>query len=181
MAVFVLSLLPTSAPARDEHLLTITAIVLLYSAAWFVALQLVVLQAICPWCMVEHGLGVCDGDHHPDGISAGDRPQSKHRVWTNWIIDLSSGIVATVAFALFVTAQIFVDPPTTTQRLPEGRTSTQDRVRIDRFRCLQGKLQLAANEEPMLGSADASKLLCLMFDYCCPHCRRTHEIPAHGA
>ena len=54
--VLAISLLPSRPLTRS--LLTVTGIVLLYSAIWFVVLQLVVLKAICPWCMVEHGLGM---------------------------------------------------------------------------------------------------------------------------
>jgi hypothetical protein len=40
---------------------------------------------------------------------------------------------------------------------------------------LQGHLQLAPDDDPRLGNAAASTRLYLMFDYCCPHCRRAHE------
>ena len=47
LSVFVMSLLPSRPLSRS--LLTITSFVLLYSAVWFVGLQLFYLEAICPW------------------------------------------------------------------------------------------------------------------------------------
>jgi hypothetical protein len=45
---------------------------------------------------------------------------------------------------------------------------------------LNGKLSLAPHELPILGSADAPKLLVVLFDYCCPHCRATHGYLLNG-
>jgi hypothetical protein len=45
---------------------------------------------------------------------------------------------------------------------------------------LSGKLVLDVHELPVLGSADAPKLIVLMFDYCCPHCRATHGYLLEG-
>jgi protein-disulfide isomerase len=121
--------------------------------------------------MVEHGLGVAMAfiiltgyrpRPAPDQTAAARKSRS------------ASIILATAAFGLFVTAQWLSSPPSTTQRLPEGSNLDTGPGPNRRISVLQGKLQLAANEEPLLGSPDASKLLCLMFDYCCPHCRRTH-------
>lgn len=169
VAVFVVSLMPSR--RFTPSLLTILAIVLLYSAIWFVVLQLVILKAICPWCMVEHGLGVAMALIILIGYRS--RPAPDQVAATRKTLS-GSLILATAAFGLFVTAQLFSSPPSTTQRLPEGSNLDTGPGRNRRISVLQGQLQLVADEEPMLGSADASKVLCLMFDYCCPHCRRTH-------
>jgi uncharacterized membrane protein len=170
LVVFALALLPSRPLART--LLTITAIVLLYAAVWFVGLQWVVLKAICPWCMVEHGLGFAMGITILTGYRSRPAPEQVAMTRKSHV---SSGILGTAAFVLFVTAQLLSSPPTTTQRLPEGSNIDTGPGPDRRISVLQGKLQLTAHEEPVLGSADASKLLCLMFDYCCPHCRRTHS------
>jgi uncharacterized membrane protein len=169
LTVFAVSLLPSRPPTRS--LLMLIAIVLMYSAVWFVALQLIILKAICPWCMVEHGLGFAMALV----ILTGYRPRAApEQAATSRRAMLSTVTLATIGFGLFATAQMFSSPPSTTQRLPEGTNVDTGPGANRRISVLQGKLQLTAHEEPVLGSADASKLLCLMFDYCCPHCRRTH-------
>ena len=45
---------------------------------------------------------------------------------------------------------------------------------------IDGHLQVIVSDEPVLGSPDAEKLVVVMFDYCCPHCRRTHEYLLHA-
>jgi protein-disulfide isomerase len=45
---------------------------------------------------------------------------------------------------------------------------------------LDGSVQLAPHNLPMLGSPDAPKLIVMFFDYCCPHCRATHGYLLNG-
>jgi protein-disulfide isomerase len=45
---------------------------------------------------------------------------------------------------------------------------------------IDGNLQLSIQDEPVIGPPDAKTLVVVMFDYCCPHCRRTHEYLLHA-
>jgi hypothetical protein len=40
----------------------------------------------------------------------------------------------------------------------------------------EGKFQLNVKELPVVGSADAPKLILNLFDWTCPHCKYTHEL-----
>jgi uncharacterized membrane protein/thiol-disulfide isomerase/thioredoxin len=59
-----ISLAPTMPAPRQRRAWTIVlpcALMVLVAAVWFVALQLFVIKAICPWCMTAHGLGFVAG------------------------------------------------------------------------------------------------------------------------
>ena len=55
-----ISLAPAMPAPRQRRAWTLVlpcALLVLMAAVWFVALQLFVIKAICPWCMTAHGLG----------------------------------------------------------------------------------------------------------------------------
>ncbi|MCA9150763.1 MAG: thioredoxin domain-containing protein, partial [Planctomycetales bacterium] len=139
------------------------AALLVFAAIWFIGLQFVWLRAICPWCMFEHCVGL---------LSAG----------LAWRLTQSTAVVPTTqpivgaAGALLVLAVIQAVMPAsdTTQRLAaDDRSAGVDAA--NQVSLLQGSLQLDPRDEPQFGSVAAPRTLYLMFDYCCPHCRRTHE------
>ena len=54
-------------------------LLVLVAAVWFVALQLFVIKAVCPWCMTAHGLGFVAGlllliGAPPRQLEASERP-----------------------------------------------------------------------------------------------------------
>jgi protein-disulfide isomerase len=66
------------------------------------------------------------------------------------------------------------------QRLPEGQNADTGPGPDRLISVLNGRLTLAPHELPLLGSADSPKLLVVLFDYCCPHCRATHGYLLNG-
>ncbi len=70
--------------------------------------------------------------------------------------------------------------PPAVQRLPEGKNADTGPGPDRLISVLNGKLAIAPHELPILGSADAPKLLVVLFDYCCPHCRTTHGYLLNG-
>ena len=59
-----LSLAPAMPAPRQRRAWTVVlpcALLVLVAAVWFVALQLFVIKAVCPWCMTAHGLGFVAG------------------------------------------------------------------------------------------------------------------------
>ena len=59
-----ISLAPAMPAPRQRRAWTVVlpcALLVLVAAVWFVALQLFVIKAVCPWCMTAHGLGFVAG------------------------------------------------------------------------------------------------------------------------
>ena len=60
-------------------------------------------------------------------------------------------------------------------RLEPGRNADTGPGPDRQIAVIDGHLQLIVPDEPVLGSPNAKTLVVVMFDYCCPQCRRTHE------
>jgi len=134
------------------------------AAAWFVVLQLGMIHAVCPYCMAEHAIGALVGVILV--VRASEAGAKK----------LIGPIVAgLLAVAALVGLQVGFPHESRLQRLPaHGNFDTG--VGPERtIGVLDGSVRLRVWEEPVLGSPDAKHVLVGMFDYACPHCRRTHE------
>jgi uncharacterized membrane protein/protein-disulfide isomerase len=171
--VLVLAWLQLSNSSQQAHrawtALNVLAAVLVGAAVWFVGLQLLVLKAICPWCLAEHAIGLVIAV-----ILFAQRPV----FWQTKFAALGVGCLLVVGVAL---AQALVPyHPPAVQRLPEGKNADAGPGADRLISVLNGKLALAPHELPILGSADAPKLLVVLFDYCCPHCRATHGYLLNG-
>ncbi len=59
-------------------------------------------------------------------------------------------------------------------RLAAGQNADTGPAADRQIAVLNGQLTLDVHELPVVGSPDAPKLVVLLFDYCCPHCRATH-------
>jgi len=163
---------PRVSPARGRRawsLLIMLAGIVAGSAVWFVGLQFAAIGAVCPWCLAEHGLGLL--------IAA--------------LIVFVSPIARTLAMrasglgvslvALFALAQTFGgNQPPAVQRLPAGENADTGPGRDRQISVLNGKFELLPHEVPALGSPDAPKLVVVLFDYCCPHCRAAHGYLVNG-
>lgn len=170
VTVVVLGWATTEAQFRRAwSALILLAVVVGGSAIWFVGLQLVVIRAICPWCLAEHGIGLLIG-----AIVFSRAPFVQKIA----LKACGAGLVLVGSLAL---AQTFVAPgPGDVQRL-SVQTNVDTGPGADRLiSVLDGRLSLRPHELPVLGSADAPKLVVLLFDYCCPHCRATHGYLLNG-
>ena len=129
-------------------------------AIWFVGLQFFVIKALCPWCLAEHALG----------LLAAAIVFASTRVFAK--TGLLLGVVAVVGLAA---AQVLVDfRPPAVQRIAAGENVDSGPGSSRVLSVLDGRLVVSPHELPSLGSADAPKVLIVLFDYCCPHCRATH-------
>ena len=140
--------------------LMIAATILFGAALWFVGLQQFVIKALCPWCLAEHALGL----------------MVAVIIFANVRVFRAIGaILGVVAVAGLASAQVFVEyRPPAVQRIAAGKDVDTGPGSDRKLSILDGQLILAPHEMPILGSADATKLLVVLFDYCCPHCRATH-------
>jgi protein-disulfide isomerase len=81
---------------------------------------------------------------------------------------------------LLVGMQFLFAGPGNMARLPAGKNADTGPGPDRQIAVLSGKLTLDVPTTPVLGSPDSPKLLVLLFDYCCPHCRATHGYLREG-
>lgn len=169
--------------------LAVLAGLVLASAAWFTGLQVFVLKAFCPWCLSDHALGATVATlilwslFRSSGVSETDESEddadlegamTDHRPFPR------SAVACLAAMGLCVTAFLgglqvaFPSAGPAVKRIAESGNSDSGSGPDRRIVVMGGKLTLAPHELPIIGSPDAPKLLVVMFDYCCPHCRRLH-------
>lgn len=162
------------------------------TAAWFVILQFFVLQAVCYWCMADHVLGLSlsmlvfrrvmiqrqvggstsNLDVDEQCLSDRDSPP----IMTRRISLVAPVLTGLTLVLIMVGLQCaFEGSSGGTIRLPPGRNADTGPGPHRQIAIINGKLQLAPHDLPVLGSPDSPKLLIVLFDYCCPHCRATHE------
>lgn len=176
------------------NLLMGAAATILAAANWFIWLQVGVIQAICPWCMVDHAIGLALSvsialsawgmlrrsllrveaavDDHESANIAPVAP--RFRVVTPVLVGLGAVVL------LAGTQWMFEGSTGRTIRLPPGKNADSGPGPSRRIAVIDGKFQVSPHEQPVLGSADSPKLLIVLFDYCCPHCRAAHGYLIHS-
>jgi uncharacterized membrane protein/protein-disulfide isomerase len=161
---------PPGRRAAGWHWLLVCAALLAGGAAWFIALQAVVLGAFCPWCMGDHALGLVAAGlifwSAPAGGGEGGLS------WRSYCGSVGLGVAATAALAVAQWAVPYRAPAAL--RLPAGRDADTGPGPDRAIQVLDGQLLLEPHREPTLGSPDAPRLVVMLYDYCCPHCRQTH-------
>ncbi|MBX3444040.1 MAG: hypothetical protein KF774_16650 [Planctomyces sp.] len=191
------------------------AVAIICGALWFVALQLFVLMAICPWCMADHALGIAAGGlalwtalsrsgsatglattpartagapadgfdttltTAPDGGDVFASPESAvgaARPQAPLAREFRTpAAVGVAAVLVLIGLQLAFPHRSPLARLPQDANADTGPGQARAIAVLQGRLQLLPHETPHIGSADADRLIVVMFDYCCPHCREAHE------
>jgi uncharacterized membrane protein len=157
-------------------LLLMIAVSVVGAALWFVSLQLFAMQAICPWCMADHALGVTMAGiilWTAHDVARRGGPQAPKLGGP-----LGAGIAATCA--LIGLQFVFGTSSAKVARLPSGQNEDSGPGPDRQISMLSGQLILDVHELPVLGSPDAPHVLVLLYDYCCPHCRATHGYLLEG-
>ena len=148
------------------------AVAITGSAAWFIYLQRFKIGAWCPWCMADHIGGLL--------LSA----VIFVRFAVTWHRSIQvrmklAAALAGIAGPLVVAiVQINTTPALRTHDsgLPVHHEYDGGRGPARELVVLGGRLTVSAHREPLVGSPDAKHLLVAMVDYCCPHCRHTHQV-----
>lgn len=184
---------PSPAEHRYEAALRGLALVLLGAAAWFVAIQLFVIRAICPYCMAAHACGATAAfwillRPHPDT----PEPVGKdHPARARPLLPARSlpAIVAVAALAVLVAGQLLYRPssfqvapmsPALASSGSAGASATRATSgpgsrNSGRFLDLHaGAFRLNLDEVPLIGPPDAPHVMVSLFDYTCHHCRAAH-------
>jgi uncharacterized membrane protein len=119
---------PKSSPRQRRkawELMLPTAMLVIGGALWFIALQLVVVKLICPWCMTAHVAGATAAVmlllRFPMK-EAVERREKDPAVLRSTAMKLA--LAALVLFALFAVAQIVIAPKTFTMKNIPAATST---------------------------------------------------------
>jgi len=163
-------------------ILFVAAVTIACSAMWFIAVQAFILKAFCIWCMTDHVIGLLLA-----GLILWKDPFVKPSVGSQEPIatQLRRVIVLTTIGTLLTLTLVvtqFVAPyrGPAILRLEPGKNADTGPGPDRRIAVIDGNLQLIVSDEAVLGSPDANTLVVVMFDYCCPHCRRTHEFLLHA-
>lgn len=164
----VLVMLPTTVSRRanvrllGKFGLTTSVAAIAGSTLWFTYLQVFVLKALCPYCMTGHVLGLL--------LAVLVFWRLHARYFLAGAIGLMGAVLVAVVQINTSTALITVDSPVPIR--DSDTISTNQRT----IAVLDGQLVLNLNEEPLMGPPDAERVVVVMFDYACPHCRHTHEV-----
>jgi len=156
--------------------LVIGATAIAGAAVWFVVVQLLVIKAVCPYCMADHACGAalavlvfCTAPYRRSKEPKRQPPVTAVPVGGSIALGLI-GVAAMIAVQWRSEAAVHrVDLPT---------DQDYDQI-VDGARhvsMLGGELKLALADEPLIGSAQAKHVIAMMFDYACPHCRHTHHV-----
>jgi uncharacterized membrane protein len=144
---------------------------LLGAAGWFIALQIFVIGAICPFCMAAHGCGLVVGSvllwstlrNHAGGAGGTGTSGSGGRF-------VLAGLSAV---ALLVAGQIVYRPKTFAV---SSSAELAARKVPRKIQLHGGAFQLDLGDVPLLGTPEAPCVIVHLFDYCCPHCRALHPL-----
>lgn len=157
--------------------LFLAAVIVACSVMWFIGVQAFILKAFCTWCMTDHAIGLLLA-----ALILWKEPVVKPRLDTKEAISTAAKrtIALTAAGTLLAAGLVaaqFIAPykGPSIIRLELGKNADTGPGPDRQIAVIDGHLQLIVADEPVLGSPDAKALVVVMFDYCCPHCRRTHE------
>lgn len=135
---------------------------ILAAAAWFGAVQLVLLKAFCIYCTTGHVLGAAASIF---GLVLARRRGVAMR-------PVLLGVLAIIIMAGVQAVQPARVYSLNTAGAGDGDMTVGGRRTVSVF---NGQLKLALDDEPVLGRRDAARVLVLLFDYACPHCQRLHD------
>jgi len=142
--------------------LSVAATAIIGAAAWFMAVQLFFVQAICVYCTVDHALGVTLA------VLLLVSTAKKHL--------LPGVIVGLLGTAGLVGLQLASDEAVFVVEGEGGTRAGQTLTLLD------GRLTLNLDEEMIVGDVsqlanmESGRVLVKMSDYNCPHCRKAHHV-----
>lgn len=151
------------------HLLTIGGWSVLLAAVYYAAVQVVAIRAICPLCMTAHALGLVIGVLV---LRTAIRRATIKPAAVSLVIAISGLAVLHLGHAR--------TPSTIQPRRIDNPFADRDGDKwIDGVRYVGvfgGELQFALQDVPYLGEPDAERIVAVLFDYACPHCKTLHGL-----
>jgi uncharacterized membrane protein len=129
------------------------------AAAWFLVLQLLILERVCPYCLSAHLAAV---------LSAA----LIFRATGNPLRRTPVRNFALLAIAALSAGQSVGVPPThAVVSVPASEPLAGRQMEI-----LDGRFGIDLDEVPIIGHPDAPAVIISLFDYTCRHCRRMHQL-----
>lgn len=151
------------------------------AAAWFVGLQVFVIQAICPFCLVTHMAGFLAAAVLWWNAPA-QRPNKKLEPEARQL-NLTPKRAARferlgLASLLLLVAGQFLSSKTDHSVTTAGSVSglPQEGTAARILQLHDGRFSLNLEQVPVIGSHQASNIIVSLFDYTCHHCRDLHEL-----
>lgn len=164
-----------SAPQQRQSwsLLVPAAWTVVGAVVWFVALQLLVIKTMCPYCMASHVCGLI-----ASGIflrlapvhNAPEKPWQREK--DVYVIPRQarlSAVAGLAAVGVLVGGQVIYQPPQF-KIAPVGGGTLRARM----FEIYEGRFKFNMNETPLIGAPSAPHAIVSLFDYTCHHCRIMH-------
>lgn len=155
-----------SGPSKlGDFVLLAAAPAMLIAAGWYTYIQLVKIGEICPYCMVDHGIGVVMAALLPVIVlgTSQFKPALPIALGAVGCIATIGVQHATLSEDTQSTANAFVDR--------DGDKVIDGQRRVSMF---GGEVQFVLEQTPHIGDPRAKQVVGLVFDYACPHCRATH-------
>jgi uncharacterized membrane protein len=149
-------------PARREKARTFlswAACLIVVAAIWFVALQLLVVRHICPYCLATHGAATIAAALVLRGLG---NPLRQRSLW-----------LAAALAAGFLIVGPWINPPATheVQAAAPARLTPGRHLEI-----FGGLFKINVDEVPLIGRRDAPAVMVSLLDYTCRHCRKMHDL-----
>lgn len=162
--------------------LLLLAAAIVSAAAWFIGLQLFVLRAFCLWCLAEHAVGLVLAVLVVLSWRQARRRSRPLRVpGQQSVPGWRAAALGVLASAILAGAQtLLVGSGPLVGRLPGGRNADTGPGPGRQVAVLNGALILDVRDLPHIGDPDDPHVIGLLFDYCCPHCRATHQFLTEG-
>lgn len=153
------------------------AVAISTSAVWFILLQVFAVKAYCIWCLTDHALGLAMSVAafvYVDSLAGADASPSDGTGRAGALGGLA------LTGVLIVMQVIFGESAAELARLPGSHNADTGPGPVRRIAVLDGNLEIVVHDVPVLGSPDAKALIVILFDYCCPHCRKAHGYLVKG-
>lgn len=178
------------------------AIMLVGAAVWFIYVLLFRIGMICPWCTINHMVGLAAAGLIVLGAAtARDSASGKRLIgaarWSLAAATAAAGLSALIGGQILRPTPTYtlVDASSIGAKADDGHghaTGDGDELLSptgDFYREVDGRRMIAPAftdivldpyELPMIGSPDAQHLLVFFFDYTCGACRQAHSLLRHA-
>ncbi len=148
-----------------DFLLLATAPAMIAAAAWFTYIQVARIGEVCPYCMVDHGIGVVLGVLLPIIVLG--------KTTLKPVVPIALGAAGCLGMIGLQHFTLQEDTHSTTNLFADrdGDQVIDGKRHVSLF---GGEVRFVLEDTPHLGDARAEQVVGLVFDYACPHCRATH-------
>lgn len=205
LALFGATILLQKRPGPDDQRGTWVAmiglsVIVAGAAAWFVGLQMFVIEAFCKFCLTAHACGLAaavlclrhvplatDPDT-PMWATGSGKTGVPRKALAPLVLMGLAGVLVLVGGQLLVQKErnlVKVFPPAATNA-PKGVSATTPRPPPNSpnahlagphlLSLYNNQFLLSLDDVPLLGSPGASNVIVNLFDYNCIHCRMLHRI-----